>query len=92
LRAYSLSPDRKRVRVKLTSGRSTGRSRAELSMVSVTSARPKPGRSGEPAKMTSSILAERSVRGPWAPRTQATASTMFDFPLPFGPTTTVIPG
>ena len=43
-------------------------------------------------KMTSSIFAERTVRGPWAPSTQATASTTFDFPLPLGPTTTVIPG
>ena len=42
--------------------------------------------------MTSSILAERSERGPWAPRTQVTASTTFDLPLPLGPTTTVMPG
>ena len=42
--------------------------------------------------MTSSILADRSERGPWAPSTQVTASTTFDLPLPFGPTTTVIPG
>src|SRR5580658_6802857 len=61
-------------------------------MVSDTSARPRAGRSAEPAKMTSSIFDERTVRGPWAPSTQATASTTFDFPLPFGPTTTVTPG
>src|ERR1700722_9779252 len=61
-------------------------------MVSETSARPRAGRSAEPAKMTSSIFDERTVRGPWAPRTQATASTTFDLPLPFGPTTTVTPG
>src|SRR5271166_2705860 len=42
--------------------------------------------------MTSSILAERSERGPWAPRTHVTASTTLDLPLPLGPTTTVIPG
>ena len=42
--------------------------------------------------MTSSILAERSERGPWAPSTQVTASTTFDLPLPLGPTTTVMPG
>ena len=42
--------------------------------------------------MTSSILAERSERGPWAPSTQVTASTTLDLPLPLGPTTTVIPG
>jgi len=46
----------------------------------------------DPAKMTSSILVDRRLRGPWAPRTHATASTMFDLPLPLGPTTTVIPG
>ena len=32
------------------------------------------------------------MRGPWAPSTHATASTRFDFPDPFGPTTTVTPG
>ena len=42
--------------------------------------------------MTSSILPPRSVRGPWAPSTHATASTRFDLPEPFGPTTTVTPG
>ena len=42
--------------------------------------------------MTSSILPPRSVRGPCAPSTHATASTRFDFPDPFGPTTTVTPG
>src|SRR3984893_5381777 len=61
-------------------------------MVRDTSARPSAGRLGVPAKMTSSILPERTELGPWAPRTQATASTMLDFPLPFGPTTTVTPG
>ena len=42
--------------------------------------------------MTSSIFVDRTVRGPWAPSTHATASTTLDLPLPFGPTTTVIPG
>ena len=56
-----------------------------LSIVSDTSARPSAGRSGVPAKMTSSILPPRSVRGPWAPSTHATASTRFDLPEPFGP-------
>ena len=42
--------------------------------------------------MTSSIFDDRTVRGPWAPSTQATASTTLDFPLPLGPTTTVTPG
>ena len=42
--------------------------------------------------MTSSIFEDRSVRGPWAPSTHATASTMLDLPEPLGPTTTVTPG
>ena len=61
-------------------------------MVSETSARPSGGRVEVPAKMTSSIFAERSERGPWAPSTQVTASTTLDLPLPLGPTTTVTPG
>src|ERR1700684_2314327 len=92
LMAYSLSPERKRVRVMVTSARSIGSLPEALSMVRETSARPSAGRDEVPAKMTSSILAERNERGPWAPRTQVTASTTFDFPLPLGPTTTVIPG
>ena len=92
LMAYSLSPERNRVRVIVTSERSMGSLPEELSMVSDTSARPSWGRDDVPAKMTSSILAERSERGPWAPSTQVTASTTFDLPLPLGPTTTVIPG
>ena len=90
--AYSLSPERKRVRVMVTSARSMGSLPEALSMVRETSARPRAGRDEVPAKMTSSILAERNERGPWAPRTQVTASTTFDLPLPLGPTTTVIPG
>src|SRR5215469_14956046 len=55
-------------------------------MVRETSARPSGGREAVPAKDTSSILA------PCSPITQARASTMFDLPAPFGPTTQVIPG
>ncbi len=80
------------MRVMVTSDRSMGSLPDALSMVSETSARPSGGREEVPAKMTSSILAERSERGPWAPSTQVTASTTLDLPLPFGPTTTVIPG
>ena len=90
--AYSLSPERNRVRVMVTSARSVASFPALLSMVRLTSARPSAGRCELPAKMTSSIFADRSVRGPWAPSTHATASTTFDLPLPFGPTTTVTPG
>ena len=90
--AYSESPLRNSVRVIVTSENSIGSRFAVLSIVSETSARPSAGRSGVPAKMTSSILPPRSVRGPWAPSTHATASTRFDFPEPFGPTTTMTPG
>src|SRR6516164_6776003 len=63
-----------------------------LSMVSVTSARPSGGREAVPAKTTSSILPPRRLLAPCSPITQANASTMFDLPEPFGPTTQVIPG
>src|ERR1700751_3143180 len=63
-----------------------------LSMVSVTSARPSGGREAVPAKTTSSILPPRRLLAPCSPITQANASTMFDLPDPFGPTTQVIPG
>src|SRR6476659_1788963 len=90
--AYSEAPLRNSVRVIVTSLNSIGSRFAELSIVSETSARPSAGRAAVPAKMTSSILPPRSVRGPCAPSTHATASTRFDFPEPFGPTTTVTPG
>ena len=45
-----------------------------------------------PAKITSSMRLDRRLDAAWAPSTHATASTMLDFPLPLGPTTTVIPG
>src|SRR5262249_55234935 len=63
-----------------------------LSMVRVTSARPSGGRKAVPAKTTSSILPPRRLLAPCSPITQAKASTMFDLPDPFGPTTQVIPG
>src|SRR3954451_17256733 len=90
--AYSESPLRNSVRVIVTSVNSIGSRFEELSIVSDTSARPSAGRSAVPAKMTSSILPPRKVRGPWAPSTHATASTRFDLPDPFGPTTTMTPG
>src|SRR5262249_3117515 len=55
-------------------------------------ARPSAGCLAVPAKMTSSIFWLRTLLGACAPRTQAMASTTFDLPLPFGPTTTVTPG
>src|SRR5438045_2175468 len=64
---------------------------SELSMVTVTSARPSGARDDVPAKMTSSILPPRSVLAPCSPITQASASTTFDLPEPFGPTMQVTP-
>src|SRR5262250_2961468 len=61
-------------------------------MVSVTSARPRAGRPDVPAKTTSSILPPRSGLTPCWPITHENASTTFDLPDPFGPTTQVIPG
>src|SRR5919199_4306946 len=69
-----------------------GRAPSALSMVRVTSARPRAGRPAVPAKMTSSILPPRRLLAPCSPRTQAMASTTLDFPEPLGPTTAVIPG
>ena len=90
--AYSDSPLRKSVRVIVISAMSTESRPEVLSIVRLTSARPRAGRDAVPAKMTSSIFWLRSALGPWAPSTHVTASTTFDFPEPFGPTTTVTPG
>src|SRR3954454_6496444 len=69
-----------------------GRAPSVLSMVRLTSARPSGGRPAVPAKMTSSILPPRRLLAPCSPITQDNASTTFDLPDPFGPTTQVIPG
>src|SRR3954447_12008387 len=90
--AYSLSPVRNRMRDTVTSLNSIGRRPAELSIVRLTSARPRAGRFAVPAKITSSIFCERTALGACAPSTHAIASTTFDLPDPFGPTTTVTPG
>ena len=90
--AYSLSPERNSVRVIVTSLNSIGRRPELLSSVRATSARPSAARLLEPAKMTSSIFWDRIVLGAIAPSTHAMASTTFDLPEPFGPTTTVTPG
>src|SRR5690348_18241191 len=63
-----------------------------LSIVSVTSARPRGGLPAVPAKITSSILPPRSALAPCSPSTQEMASTTLDLPDPLGPTTQVIPG
>jgi len=90
--AYSEPPERNNVRLIVTSEYSIGSAPSELSIVSATSARPSGGRPAVPAKMTSDMLPPRSVLAPCSPITQARASTTFDLPEPFGPTTHVIPG
>src|SRR6201991_822812 len=69
-----------------------GSALSELSMVTVTSARPSGARDEVPAKMTSSIFPPRRVFAPCSPITQASASTTLDLPDPLGPTTAVMPG
>src|SRR5690606_38533435 len=91
LMAYSLPPLRNRVRLMVTSAYSIGRAPSELSMVRMTSARPRGPLVAVPAKMTSSILPPRSVLAPCSPITQARASTTLDLPEPLGPTTQVTP-
>src|SRR3954451_6507913 len=76
----------------VTSAYSIGSAPSELSMVSVTSARPSGARPDVPAKITSSIFPARSAFAPCSPSTQLIASTTLDLPDPLGPTTQVIPG
>jgi hypothetical protein len=57
----------------------------------VTSATPKLRREAEPLKITSAISPPRRLLALCSPRVQRTASTMFDLPLPFGPTMAVMP-
>src|SRR5690606_2885671 len=90
--SYSPAPSRNIRRVIETSEYSMGSALSELSMVSVTSARPSGAREDVPAKMTSSILPPRRVLAPCSPITQVSASTTLDFPDPLGPTTHVMPG
>src|SRR5258708_23916835 len=69
-----------------------GRAPSLLSIVRVTSARPRAGRPDVPANTTSSILPPRSGFTPCSPITQENASTTLDLPEPFGPTMHVMPG
>src|SRR6516164_7936587 len=90
--SYSLAPSRNIRRVIDTSEYSIGSALSELSIVTVTSARPNGARDDVPAKMTSSILPPRSVLAPCSPITQDNASTTLLLPDPLGPTTQVMPG
>src|SRR3954453_8833780 len=69
-----------------------GNAPSVLSIVRMTSARPRAGRPAVPAKMTSSILPPRRVLAPCSPITHASASTTLDLPEPLGPTMQVMPG
>src|SRR5207248_6763871 len=65
---------------------------SSLSNKSSTSQNAAGGRSGEPAKSTSSGFSALSSDGASDPDAQRSASETFDFPDPFGPTTTATPG
>src|SRR6201987_3630616 len=90
--SYSLPPSRNIRRGIDTSEFLIGSALSELSIVTVTSARPSGARDDVPAKMTSSILPPRRLLALCSPITQVSASTTFDFPDPLGPTTHVMPG
>src|SRR6201987_314254 len=63
-----------------------------LSIVMTTSAWLREGRLPEPAKITASMSEARSDLCDVSPIAQRSASTRFDLPQPFGPTTPVRPG
>ena len=69
-----------------------GAERSELSIVITTSAWLRDGRLPEPAKITASMSAARSDLCEVSPIAQRSASTRFDLPQPFGPTTPVRAG
>src|SRR5437764_3875352 len=69
-----------------------GALRALLSSWIATSALLRPGRLLVPEKITSSMSAARRDLCEVSPMTQRSASTRFDLPQPFGPTTPVSPG
>src|ERR1700734_4362992 len=69
-----------------------GARRSELLSTSPTSALLREGRLPEPEKITSSMPEARIFLYELSPITQRRASTRFDLPQPFGPTTPVSPG
>src|SRR5271157_1643343 len=71
--------------------KTAGARRSKLSSRSPTSALLREGRLVEPAKMTSSMPEARMFLNELSPITQRRASTRFDLPQPFGPTTPVKP-
>src|SRR5277367_3167275 len=72
--------------------KAAGALRSELLSVSPTSALLREGRRPEPEKITSSMPEARMFLKELSPITQRRASTRFDLPQPFGPTTPVSPG
>src|SRR6202453_4394615 len=72
--------------------KAAGARRSELLSVSPTSALLREGRRPEPEKITSSMPKPRIFLNEFSPITQRRASTRFDLPQPFGPTTPVSPG
>src|SRR5271155_2382 len=72
--------------------KAAGARRSELLSVSPTSALLRDGRRPEPEKITSSMPEARIFLNELSPITQRRASTKFDLPQPFGPTTPVSPG
>ena len=88
---YSDEPFLNKTRVIVTSEKSIGRTPSALSIVTDTSARPNGALPDVPAKITSSIFPPRKDLAPCSPITQERASTTFDLPEPFGPTTQVMP-
>jgi hypothetical protein len=68
-----------------------GASRSELSIWSTTSPKFRAPRDEVPAKITSSIPSPRIALARFSPMTQRSASSRFDLPQPFGPTTPVSP-
>src|ERR1700733_7274455 len=72
--------------------KAAGARRSELLSVSPPSALLREGRLPEPEKMTSSMPEPRIFLNELSPITQRRASTRFDLPQPFGPTTPVRPG
>ena len=65
---------------------------SELSITTSTSAALRPLTPWPPAKITSCIVCPRTASGLCSPSAHSTASVMFDLPLPFGPTITLMPG
>src|SRR5580704_2765142 len=89
---YSLSPERKSLRVTMTSSWSMGKIRDSLEKVRLTSAKPKGAFWSVPLKMTSSMEEPRSSLTLCSPKTQRMASKTLLLPQPLGPTMAEMPG